>query len=79
MDSTHFQQLRRVFYKLVRCGKYILSAANRGFIAESYASESDKRAFGRSALRGLLLLEARITCYCPRMKNNDGVITLTSE
>jgi hypothetical protein len=41
--------------------------------------ESDKRAFGRGVFHGLLLLEAKITCCCPRMKNNDGVITLTSE
>jgi hypothetical protein len=30
VKDTCFKQLRRVFYKVVRCGKCILSAANRG-------------------------------------------------
>jgi hypothetical protein len=30
VKDTCFQQLRRVFYKVARCGKCILSAANRG-------------------------------------------------
>jgi hypothetical protein len=31
VESNYFPQLRGVFYKTVRCGKCILSAANRGF------------------------------------------------
>jgi hypothetical protein len=31
VESNYFPQLRSVFYKAVRCGKCILSAANRGF------------------------------------------------
>ena len=30
IESNYFPQLRSIFYKAVRCGKCILSAANRG-------------------------------------------------
>jgi hypothetical protein len=30
VESYYFPQLRSIFYKAVRCGKCILSAANRG-------------------------------------------------
>jgi hypothetical protein len=31
VESNYFPQLRSVFYKTVRCGKYIISAPNRVF------------------------------------------------
>jgi hypothetical protein len=64
---------------LVRCGKYILSAANGGFFTESRAAESGKRALGRGTFHGPLLHETGITCVISTYDRNDNLITPTSE
>jgi hypothetical protein len=47
VESNYFPQLRSVFCKTVRCGKCILSAANRGFSKGSRTGESGKQTVNR--------------------------------
>jgi hypothetical protein len=60
---------------MVRCGKYILSAANRDFLTESCAGESGMQAVDRGVFCGPLLNKAGITCVISTYDNNNGMIT----
>jgi hypothetical protein len=59
----------------VHCGKYILSAANRGFQKSRVLVKVASERAGRGVLHAPLLLEAGITCSLSTYERNDEVIT----
>ena len=60
---------------MVRCGKYILSAANRGFQRSRVLVKVASERGGRGILHAPLLHEAGITCSLSTYERNDEVIT----
>jgi hypothetical protein len=63
----------------MRCGKYKLSAANRGFQRSRVMVKVASEHGGRGVLHAPLLHEAGITCSLSTYERNDEVRTPTSE
>jgi hypothetical protein len=58
VESNYFLQLRSVFYKAVRCGKCILSAANRGFRRGRALVKVASKQIDRGVFHGPLLKQS---------------------